>query len=82
MQVPGGTTIAKNQFYIDAQWYVASYDGKGCKKHRLLEEIVQMMQTPWSKSMSLSGSMKEGVTARALSKRHAMLLLRNTMTQM
>jgi hypothetical protein len=40
--VPGGTTIAKNQYYVEAQWYLSSYDIKGCKKYRLLEVIVHV----------------------------------------
>ena len=42
IKVPGGTTIAKNQYYVEAQWYLSSYDSKGCKKYILLEEIVHV----------------------------------------
>ena len=42
IKVPGGTTIAKNQYYVEAQWYLSSYDSKGCKKYKLLEEIVHV----------------------------------------
>ena len=42
IKVPGGTTIAKNQYYVEAQWYLSSYDTKGCKKYKLLEETVHV----------------------------------------
>ena len=38
LKVPGGTTIRKDQYYVEAQWYLSSYDTKGCKKYKLLEE--------------------------------------------
>ena len=40
IKVPGGATIAKNQYYVEAQWYLPSNDTKGCKKYKLLDEIV------------------------------------------
>jgi hypothetical protein len=42
IKVPGGTTIAKNQYYVEAQWYRASYDSKSCKKYKLLDGIVHV----------------------------------------
>jgi hypothetical protein len=42
IKVPGGNTIAKNQYYVEAQWYISSYNIDGCKKYRLLEEIVHV----------------------------------------
>lgn len=67
IKVPGGTTIAKSQYYVEAQWYMSSYDAKGCKKYKLLEETVHVCPSPRSsKSMIWSGSMRGGVGVRAL----------------
>ena len=43
--MPGGTTIAKNQYYVEAQWYLSSWDSRGCKKYKLLDEIVHVPVT-------------------------------------
>jgi hypothetical protein len=66
IKVPGGTTIAKNQYYIEAQWYLSSYDIRGCKKYKLLEEIVHVPVSTMYRSMSLSGSMRGGAAARVV----------------
>ena len=42
IKVPGGTTIAKNQYYVEAQWYVSSSDNNLCKKYQLLPETVHV----------------------------------------
>ena len=42
IKVPGGTTIAKNQYYVEAQWYLSSWDSRGCKKYKLLDETVHV----------------------------------------
>ena len=30
IKVSGGATIAKNQYYVEAQWYLSSWDSRGC----------------------------------------------------
>ena len=42
IKVPGGATIPKNQYYVEAQWYLSSYDIRGCKKYKLLDGIVHV----------------------------------------
>ena len=32
-------TGGSNQYYVEAQWYISSYDSRGCKKYKLLNEL-------------------------------------------
>ena len=38
--MPGGRTIACNQWYIEAQWYLSTSDDQGRKSYKLEPEIV------------------------------------------
>ena len=42
IKVPGGRTIAKNQWFVDAQWYISTSDDAARKSYKLLPEIVQV----------------------------------------
>ena len=42
IKVPGGRTIAKNQWFIDAQWYISTSDDMARKSYKLLPEVVQV----------------------------------------
>ena len=76
IKVPHGTTIAKNQYYVEAQWYLSSYDGKGCKKYKLLEDtafvpvttIIQEHDLEWEHEGRSGGecTLKEASHARLM----------------
>ena len=38
----GGTTISKNTWIVDAQWYLSTSDDQGRKSYQLLPELVQV----------------------------------------
>ena len=40
--MPGGTTISKNTWIVDAQWYLSTSDDQGRKSYQLLPELVQV----------------------------------------
>ena len=42
IKVPGGRTIAKNQWSIKAQWYLSTSDDQGRKSYKLLPEEVHI----------------------------------------
>ena len=42
IKVPGGTTISKNTWIVDAQWYLSTSDDQGRKSYQLLPELVQV----------------------------------------
>mmetsp|Transcript_33919 Transcript_33919/g.106473 ORF Transcript_33919/g.106473 Transcript_33919/m.106473 type:complete len:190 (-) Transcript_33919:11-580(-) len=42
IRVPGGRTIAKNQWFVEAQWYLSASDNQGSKRYKLLPEIVHV----------------------------------------
>ena len=42
IRAPGGRTIAKNQWFVEAQWYLSTSDNQGSKRYKLLPEIVHV----------------------------------------
>ena len=38
--MPGGRTIAKNQWFVEAQWYLSVSDDPLQKRYKLLDDIV------------------------------------------
>ena len=42
IKVPGGRTIAKNQWFVEAQWYISVSDDQGAKRYKLLDGIVHV----------------------------------------
>lgn len=42
IKVPGGTTISKNTWIVDAQWYLSTSDDQGRKSYKLLPDLVQV----------------------------------------
>ena len=42
IKVPGGRTIAKNQWFIEAQWYLSTSDNQDRKSYRLLPELAHI----------------------------------------
>ena len=42
IKVPGGRTIAKNAWFIEAQWYECTSDDQGRKSYKLLDELAHV----------------------------------------
>lgn len=42
IKVPGGRTIAKNQWFVEAQWYLSTSDDSGGRRYKLLDGIVHV----------------------------------------
>ena len=64
--MPGGRTIAKNQWFVEAQWYLSTSDDQGVKRYKLLDGIVYVPpDCRSSKSTSSSGCMRDAAAARA-----------------
>ena len=56
---PGSKTIAKNQWFVEAQWYRSTSHDPGVKRYKLLDGVVHVPPDAFtSRSMNWSGLMR------------------------
>jgi hypothetical protein len=59
---PGSKTIAKNQWFVEAQWYRSTSHDPGVKRYKLLDGVVHVPPDAFTyRSMNWSGLMSRRV---------------------